>query len=385
MVKIVITSTNLPGAPNITAVSDVDIVSSNQCSLRVWDGTLTAGTPATQTITFSTFIPATTVTSVPRVVYPAVNYALSRLTIGALSLAGRANPLTDLIADFGTLKFEEGHNYVFTVDLKNVLFAGSNIYWDGDAAKLTFEPYGYTGEKSFYQGLYFKWGSLVGISPKNGTIVPADLIYYPTNDDNCTVAALNFSPSPYGPFRDILEITPPTGTGGIQTDYVTNGYAVANGAPFNYADKLGDICRWIDEDYRLPREEETFSGYTSQISWNNGRAGGWQKGTNSIGNIFTFPAYSVHDNTVLEEDGTSVLDYDTYAHFGGGFATYQGVVFPASGYMQYADGYRYGVGTIGAYWSSSYTTDGKGYGYSFDDSRFQTQNSGPSSIRCVKN
>jgi hypothetical protein len=52
--------------------------------------------------------------------------------------------------------------YTFTATLKEDRWAGSNIYWDG--TKLTFDDPSKMG-KSAAQGLFFKWGSLQGISP----------------------------------------------------------------------------------------------------------------------------------------------------------------------------------------------------------------------------
>jgi hypothetical protein len=42
-------------------------------------------------------------------------------------------------------------------------WAGSNIYWDG--TKLDFEKNPYEMGKSTYQGVFFQWGSLTGVSP----------------------------------------------------------------------------------------------------------------------------------------------------------------------------------------------------------------------------
>jgi hypothetical protein len=44
-------------------------------------------------------------------------------------------------------------------------WAGSNIYWDETTEKLAFEQNPYEMGKSTYQGVFFQWGSLTGISP----------------------------------------------------------------------------------------------------------------------------------------------------------------------------------------------------------------------------
>jgi hypothetical protein len=372
MVKIVITSTNLPGAPNITAVSGVTIDSGTQCSLSVWNGTMNTGTPATQSFTFST-VGSSVVTSTPRTIYTTTTPVV-RVVIGSISLAGRVEPVQAFTAHFlAASDMLAGHSYVFTVDLKNIHYAGSNVYWDSSNSKLTFEPYGYTGEKSFYQGLYFKWGSLVGVSPKNRLFGSSTPIYYPTDDNNCTATS--------GSVSAIQAMDIPAGTGGLATDYVTT-FNLGNPS---YSFKLGDICQWIDGNYRLPRAEEVFSGETRVINWSATSAIGWKKGTNSGGAAITFPAAAVHQDDVLEEDGTSVLDYDTYAHFGAGFATAQGgVVLPASGMASQSG--RGAVGTIGEYWSSSYSSSTVTM-FGFDDTEFYLRNDALTflhTIRCVK-
>jgi hypothetical protein len=70
-----------------------------------------------------------------------------------------------------------GVSYIITVRLRVPIFARSNIYWDDGTSynpqrppKLTFIPAADDPADNFdnhqgYQGVFFKWGSLVGISP----------------------------------------------------------------------------------------------------------------------------------------------------------------------------------------------------------------------------
>jgi hypothetical protein len=306
-----------------------------------------------------------------------------KVVIDNLSLAGRTDPLTNLLADFALTLFEEGHNYIFTVDLKNIHFAGSNIYWDNSSSKLTFEPHGYTGEKSFYQGLYFKWGSLVGISGKNGLLTTSGMLYYPTDDNNCT--AITLSASSYSNFSGIPRLAIPSTGGGTTSNYVTT----YNGGVPNYVNRWGDICRWIDGNYRLPKAEETIS--SSLINnWTSAGGMDWHKGTDALGDAITFPAASAYQNNVLEEDGSSVLVYVTYANFGAGFATAPGgVVIPASGFMANG-GYRYNMAVNAYYWTSSHADATNIYYFGFDDEKPRLTVIVPTAhesypIRCVKN
>ncbi|MDR1526983.1 MAG: hypothetical protein LBS46_04835 [Dysgonamonadaceae bacterium] len=64
-----------------------------------------------------------------------------------------------------------GYSYVLRVTLRQgVPFAGSNIFWvedpvDATTGYLTFHPHGYNGPDTCNLGVFFKWGSLIGVSP----------------------------------------------------------------------------------------------------------------------------------------------------------------------------------------------------------------------------
>jgi hypothetical protein len=203
-VKVAISTANLAGTPNITAISGVTIASGgNRCNLTVYNGNLVTGTPpATQALTFST-LNASTITSTARRIYPVEAEQSTTLTIGSITINGTA--YANLEAFFNK-ELLGGHSYTLTVDLRksDVVFAGSNIYWDG--TKMTFKPAGYVGKETFYQGLFFKWGSLVGISPAgpvtSTTVTASTKIYYPTSNtawsaNGATVATLYGSGSTY--------------------------------------------------------------------------------------------------------------------------------------------------------------------------------------------
>jgi hypothetical protein len=332
--KVAVSTSRTTGTPNITAVSGVTIASGgNRCNLSLWNGTLSTGTPATQAVTFPTLTPASTVTSNYRTIYPVTSGATTTVTIGSIGISG----LGDVKNIAGTFNqaLLEGHSYILTLDLKGVVFAGSNIYWDG--TQLTFWPAGHVGQENFYQGLYFKWGSMIGTSPKNVIFQSTDMLYYPTSAVGWTSTSLSASGyTSFGniPYMSVAAAAARGGTG-YANSYVTNGYALDNGGqPFNYTNKLGDICQRINPNYRYPTAEELFSGNTTDAAYNSWAAAsaavGWARGTDASGGAITFPTTDY--TGLLNEDGTSVLDYDTYAHFGGGFATYKGVAeFPMAG------------------------------------------------------
>jgi hypothetical protein len=133
-----------------------------------------------------------------------------------------------------TLDFDEpllpNTSYTLVVDLREVPYARSNIYWDG--SKLTFDRTN-KGNEDFH-GVLFKWGSLVGISPEEGHLVERVQyvpLYIPANissrtwDDTKTIGT-----SAFGSWAGI--------PGGTMSD--------------DFSNHRGDICRYIDDDWRIP-------------------------------------------------------------------------------------------------------------------------------------
>jgi hypothetical protein len=60
-------------------------------------------------------------------------------------------------------KLLPGHSYVLRLNFKRLVWAGSNIFWDG--SRLTFLPETTPDFLQGNQGVFFFWGSLIGISP----------------------------------------------------------------------------------------------------------------------------------------------------------------------------------------------------------------------------
>jgi hypothetical protein len=311
--------------------------------------------------------------------------ATTTLTVGSITIAG-VGARTNIAGTF-TQALSEGHSYILTLDLRGVAFAGSNIYWDG--TQLTFKPAGYVGQENFYQGLYFRWGSMVGLSSENANFALTDSIYYPTSATAWASSITNGGTH----LISTMSFVDANARGGVgyANSYVTNGYAADNnGQAFNYTSRLGDICRRIDPGYRLPTAEEGFAGNTTPdfySGWINSSSAGWTKGTNSIGGAITFPA---EYTGVLNKGGRSILDYDTYANFGGGFAVYQGVsVFPAAGTFAFITHVRGDVGSVGQYMTSSVRSNSEAFHFGFADNylyiTYLSHVRGGGTIRCVKN
>jgi hypothetical protein len=157
---------------------------------------------------------------------------------------------------------EPGTRYTLTIALRESstgLWAGSNIYWDGD--RLTFDAMGKT-DHALYQGVYFKFGSLVGVSGSEAMDVNTTTMYVP--DYN----ALNQWDSDWHPstiaaegwtdWDDIPYITPVSGNYPLFL-YERN--------ISDFEDMKGDICKYIGDTgagpsgYRMPTYDEFETGY----------------------------------------------------------------------------------------------------------------------------
>ncbi|GHU54871.1 hypothetical protein FACS189411_02270 [Bacteroidia bacterium] len=131
-------------------------------------------------------------------------------------------------------------------ELLHLYWAGSNIYWDG--AKLTFADSD-DKSKEQYMGVYFKWGSLVGMSPTGGGW--SGKTYYPTNpgvDDGWTTddtKYTNYAGIPYA----VGPATPYNRDHAYLTDITTNN---ATGADTIAALK-GDICVYLTKVGAAPK------------------------------------------------------------------------------------------------------------------------------------
>jgi hypothetical protein len=244
----------------------------------------------------------------------------------------------------------------------------------GNDGYLTFDKG--TSAKSMCQGVFFKWGSLVGISPNGGTYVSewkqgvfdsSIPIYKPTG-------ATTFTKTTTANWADISPMTIPT------VDLYAGNYPLAQGN--NWSAGTGDICNFIDDDYRLPTWSEFLMGpvgdNTSSL-WDSTTPvfGGWTRIDGDWSSV-----YSTYD------DGTSLIVSG---------ASLQGIVFPASGARGYSDGSlsqfdsRMSPGNEGYYWGgSSFKSQASSYyGFSIYFAVYDITNGGmgtnyASPVRCVK-
>jgi hypothetical protein len=278
---------------------------------------------------------------------------------GAVTLSGAA--LT--VASHPTIQrtvtitkaLEKGKIYTLTVKLKEPTeskkFAGSNIYWNGN--ELTFDAHG-SNDNTKYQGVYFKWGSLIGISPaqtsgsnefSSGTAAnqtSGTTIYLKVNGDwvktNVAYATSKgwISGSDWSdiPYQDDEKIN------------TTNLDAHSLLVNPDFEHYKGDICNYINPAYRMLTRNELKA-----------------LGIGDSGNgVYTGFTSSLITNQTA--DGKTALDqFGTFTGISG--TTYY---LPASGYRRGSSGALYYVGYSGDYWSGSASGGSRAYSLGFDSS-----------------
>jgi hypothetical protein len=347
---------------NITAVS-ADLFPSYAVDLPLFNAGVATGVPSPvaasevmQSFTFPTGLNAATVESRPLTVFTNSTNPIE-VMVNSVEITG-VNGDNPLLGGYIAFPFALGlgTSYTLTVSLKESStgpWAGSNIYWDGD--RLTFDVMGET-DHALYQGVFFKWGSLVGVSPAeywdtSGTNSTAT-VYVPTyQSGNPTASTWRSGPAgvEVGNWASIPYIIP-TNT--------SETYLHENSTPAFYGGMKGDICRYIGETgagprgYRIPKRSdfEPEGPYPYTLFW-DGRDG-------PVPSYWAIP-FSVFPDyyaTGYAADGTTSI----YSHVFFRWPSGVNVAFPASGLRLYAS---YGGGTWppdrgvwsseGFYWTTS--------------------------------
>jgi hypothetical protein len=246
---------------------------------------------------------------------------------------------------------EVGVSYVLEVKLRRHRWAGSNIYWDTRSTRMVFDHSGggiasTTGDHQ--QGLFFKWGSLVGIE----TMGTNPTLYIASNDqhdwpsidmDNVTHT---YWTANRGTYTGIPYNTTDVGDA-LYPYYLTNN--------MNLAALTGDICTHIDSDWRMPTRDEL------------GTAGEYERD-----NLSSVTISGLGDGTAAVSAGA--MYHSAFGH----------VFLPASG-CRFYDG---ALNTVfgGIYWSGSafrsyapyveFSSSGMDFQYAERDSAFP--------VRCIK-
>jgi hypothetical protein len=169
-----------------------------------------------------------------------------------------------------------GKNYKLIVRLRTPKWAGSNVYWEWTGTTtgyMTFAEHGVTGKEGF-QGVMFKFGSLYGIPPIDYKSQSAKHSLYMPNESGGWKTRERFSSLNKPNWRAITYWD-----SAIYGDEVnTNAYANSS--------YIGDVCKYINDKYRLPKIEEygktaTFTIWDIQNPTTTPVCGGWVKQTGS--------------------------------------------------------------------------------------------------------
>jgi hypothetical protein len=313
-------------------------------TIRLTDGVVASntGTPTFSSWTGSGY---QWESSTELLVTPRASGTTVSIPIGAVARQGlTAVPASAATSTF-TSALRSGFSYKLLVRLRIPIWARSNIYWDKTASELAFEPADGVTDYQGYQGLFFKWGSMVGISPVGDWSDNSTLVYEAGAATHTT----------YSSWNAIL---------------YSSGATVGNP---NTSTLLGDICKHINSDYRLPKDGE-FG--TVLNPWNQQ---GWEK-HNTINAV-----------TTNKDDGTYdfIDNNNAYAK-----NTVMDVILPFSGLRMGTTsttlGLIYSVGQSSAYWissSSGMSTHGNCLAlyidYVFPSSNYIRNYAFP--VRCVKN
>jgi hypothetical protein len=229
---------------------------------------------------------------------------------------------------------------------------------DGDVGYLTFDTTndGHQG----YQGVLFKWGSLVGVSPAQvsgsnvfSTAVP---VYMPAYVSGAPTTSTWKSPyvSPYTTWGSNLSSSPSTDVPYVDGSYTATDQSRSNtfliDAVWNtkemYERLLGDICQYLGKTdptnlagYRLPTESEFGLTETGNSLGHNG----WSIVSTDFVNSNAYNSLGNAEGTVdLKAAGKGYAENSAMG----------GVIFPCTGNREYTGGLGF-VGNYGMYWSGS--------------------------------
>ena len=292
-------------------------------------------------------------------VTPAYYGSQIRVEFTSLTIGGKTFPQnTDEALPAAHFWVEPNKNYTLQVRFSTIDFAVSNIYWDDIEEKLTFERAvadggisGNPDNKQFYQGVYFKFGSLVGISPREanfdtGSYLGSDgtPIYVPDNINAKTWKKTNTTTA-YGVGATWNDILTTSSNIDIPRD-PNNRYVMesAQNQPNKLANWQGDICQYIDNRYRLPTAYELWGAYEGDYALSDhyyryeDTSSGWQ------------PTGSWMISGSVNDSGTGIWDDRG--------ATLRNAFFPASEYLTGTGSWI--IRTLyweGAYWTGSLHVD----------------------------
>jgi hypothetical protein len=312
-------------------ISNIDaVLVGNRAGLTVKSGP-TKGTAENQTFTRTTTLPSATVAFAQRMAYTGGD-AVTSVLVTTATIGGTTH--TNRMARFKR-KLEPGKSYSLKIAFKNLEWARSNIYWN--SSRLTFIPANGTTNYEGYQGVFFKFGSLVGVSPATVYSYQAGVgsIYSPNYFDQ---AVPIYVPSGY-PSSPKWTATTSTSSG-----YSTWGFRTNNATDIPYLDPIdyagsgsdfgrsstyaidaernttemyqglrGDICQYLSTatgvvagNYRLPTSYEFGSASdwtTGGTAESNVRLGGNTGATNLLSADVPWAKSAAMGNVTLPAGG----------------------------------------------------------------------------------
>jgi hypothetical protein len=289
-------------------------------------------------------------------------------------------------------------------------WAQSNIYFQPD---LTADPGGSIGSltfsendasKSGYQGLYFKWGSLIGVESGSGgndgfgadthlfipdvntgkyyRVKSSEIAADYTDTDAGKQAAVQayaavkanmttWANVPYA--NELATGMDDTGSSPV-TDASKDTY---------YAQYKGDICKYLS-DKKSSNGSGLTRNWVMQVS---------DKWTRDQTGFPTSGSYILKVKSGGTDDGLGNGNKDDISNLLYYVDDDKGetVIFPTAGYRSLSNGYRFYVGNTGSYWSSSSPLDTNiGYsinfssgGLSFGEDMFAQRRGNGFTVRCV--
>ena len=171
-----------------------------------------------------------------------------------------------------------GHSYILKLTFKRLVWAGSNIFWNG--TKLTFFPETAPEVSQGYQGVYFMWGSLIGISPRSVSD-PPNFVFSPSSTKLYVPLAGSWNVQYAAGSHPLWTGTAMTDIPHKTGEFLTNASWLDNHTTQNYlveshdpAGLTGDICKYLTErgdapegEWRMPNSSE-FGAASAEYSMN---------------------------------------------------------------------------------------------------------------------
>jgi hypothetical protein len=305
-------------------------------SLQVTSGTLQPKTTAEQA--FSNVwqgINTSEITSTPRPVYTAgSDYTF--IDIGPIQMDDNFR-LESVTARF-VKQLKPGVSYTLRAKIKQTNWARSNVYWDTRQDIITFDigKIVHDSLPHYKQGLFFKWGSLIGIAPGLDNHSPdfnpnTRTIYVPLNHGWITSTVYAEFTKNHFLGREWKDI-PFVNDNSVSSDRTNRHlYGITEFAAYK-----GDICKYISGqhgvpagNWRMPTSKDF--GDDLNTSWRDNKEWFAEAPVNPA------PMRSA-------EDGQDKIE--TGCHF-------HDIYFPASGYRDATNGRLTALGAEHLYWTGS--------------------------------